>query len=163
MLEEIQRNGSVLTSRHKTGQYYDVALRVEAQQIPLLSHLKETYRREFQAVPVLIFSTQKGRADRRMAREISEVFAAKFGDRATDIRFNSNSMRKYRGGRMQQLRQNEEIAADVMTEHLHQTGHTQQTTEKYYMSANIANRNRLLDHVVNDLRAVPEEDEVQNQ
>ena len=61
---------------------------------------------------------------------------------------------------MQQLRQNEEIAANVMTEHLHQAGHTQQTAEEYYMSANIANRNRLLDHVVNDLRAVPEEDEV---
>ena len=28
------------------------------------------------------------------------------------------------------------------------------------MSANIANRNRLLDHLVNNLRAVPEEDEV---
>ena len=61
---------------------------------------------------------------------------------------------------MQQLRQNEEIAADFMTEHLHQTGHTQQTAEKYYMSANIANRNRLLDHLVNDLRAVPKEGEV---
>ena len=160
MLEEIQRSGSVSTSRHKTGQYYDVALRVEPDQIPLLYHLKETYRREFQAVPVLIFSTQKGTADRSMARGISEVFAAKFGDRATDIRFNSNSMRKYREGRMQQLRQNEEIAADVMTEHLHHTGHTQQTAEKYYMSANIVNRHRLLDHLVNDLRAVPEEDEV---
>ena len=128
MLEEIQRSRSVLTSRH------DVALRVEPDQIPFLYHLKETYRREFQAVPVLIFSTQKGTADRSMAREISEVFAAKFGDRATDICFNSNSMRKYREGRMQQLRQNEEIAADVMTEHLYQTGHTQQTAEKYYMS-----------------------------
>ena len=95
MLEGIQRNGSVLTSRHKTGQYYDVALRVEQpDQIPHLYHLKKTYRREFQAVPVLIFYTQKGTGDRSMAREISEVFAAKFGDRATDIRFNSNSMRK---------------------------------------------------------------------
>ena len=28
------------------------------------------------------------------------------------------------------------------------------------MSANMANKHRLLDHLVNDLRAVPEEDEV---
>ena len=130
-LKEIQRSGSVLTSRHKTGQYYDVALRVEPDQIPLLYHLKETYRRKFQAVSSRIFSSQKGTADRRMAREISEVFAAKFGDRAIDIRFNSNSMRKYREGRMQEPRQNKELAAEVMTEHLQQTGHTQQTAEKY--------------------------------
>lgn len=160
MLEEIQRNGSVLTSKHKTGQYYDVALRVEPDQIPLLYHLRGTYRRELGTVPVLIFATRKGTADRSIASEIYQVFAAKFGDSATAIRFNSNSMRKYREGRMQQLRQNDEIAADVMTEHLHQTGHTQQTAEKYYMSANMASRHRLLDHLVKDLRAVSEEDEV---
>ena len=42
MLEEIQRSGSVLMSRHKTGQYYDVALRVEPDQIPCTTWKRRT-------------------------------------------------------------------------------------------------------------------------
>ena len=46
---------------------------------------------------------------------------------------------KYRELRMQQLSQKHVITPAVLSEHLHQTGHTEQTAEKHYMTANVQN------------------------
>ena len=61
---------------------------------------------------------------------------------------------------MQELSQKQAITPAVLSEHLHQTGHTQQTAEKHYMTANVQNRIQLLNHLVNDLYTVPETQEV---
>ena len=61
---------------------------------------------------------------------------------------------------MQALSQKQVITPAVLSEHLHQTGHTQKTAEKHYMTANVQNRIQLLNHLVNDLYTVPEADEV---
>ena len=156
-LEEIKSKGSILTSRHKTGQYYDVALRVEQDQIPLLEKLKETYTREQTVIPPFIFATRTGKKDRSMSKQIQEIFQQRFGDKPEKVKFNSNSIRKYREERMQQLRKDEQIAPVVLSEHLQQTGHTQQTAQKHYMAPNLENRNKLLDLLVNDLRTVEED------
>ena len=79
----------------------------------------------------LIFGTKKGTQDRSLAREITATFVAKFGDDANDVRFNANSIRKNREARMQELSQKQAITPAVLSEHLHQTGHTQQTAEKH--------------------------------
>ena len=115
---------------------------------------------ELGQIPDLIFGTKKGTHDRSLAREITATFAAKFGDNPNDVRFNANSMRKYREVRMQELSQKQVITPAVLSEHLHQTGHTQQTPEKHYMSANVRNRIQSLNHLVNDLYTVPEAEEV---
>ena len=52
---------------------------------------------------------------------------------------------------MQELSQKQAITPAVLSEHLHQTGHTQQTAEKHYMTAIVQNRIQLLNHLVNDL------------
>ena len=159
-LVEIKQKGIILTNRHKTGQYYDVAIRVQDDQFKFLDHLKQTYMQELGQIPDLIFGTKKGTQDRSLAREITATFAAKFGDNPNDVRFNANSMRKYREVRMQELSQKQVITPAVLSEHLHQTGHTQQTAEKHYMTANVQNRIQLLNHLVNDLYTVPEAEEV---
>ena len=61
---------------------------------------------------------------------------------------------------MQELSQKQVITPAVLSEHLHQTGHTQQTSEKHYMTANVQNRIQLLNHLVNNLYTVPETQEV---
>ena len=159
-LVEIKQKGIILTNRHKTSQYYDVAIRVQDDQFKFLDHLKQTYMQELGKIPDLIFGTKKGTQDRRLAREITATFAAKFGDNPNDVRFNANSIRKYREVRMQELSQKQVITPAVLSEHLHQTGHTQQTAEKHYMTANVQNRIQLLNHLVNDLYTVPEAEEV---
>ena len=159
-LAEIKQEGIILTNRHKTGQYYDVAIRVQDNQFKFLDHLKQTYEQELGDVPDLIFGTKKGTQDRSLAREIIATFVAKFRDNPNDVRFNANSIRKYRDVRMQELSQKQVITPAVLSEHLHQTGHTQQTAEKHYMTANFQNRMQLLNHLVNDLYTVPEAQEV---
>ena len=61
---------------------------------------------------------------------------------------------------MQELSQKQVITPAVLSEHLHETGHTQQTAEKHYTTANVQNRIQLLNHLVNDLYTVPEAEEV---
>ena len=156
-LEEIKSKGSVLTSRHKTGKYYDVALRVEQDQTPLLEKLKKSYTREQTEISPFIFATRTGKKDRSMSKQIQEIFQQRFGDKPEKVKFNSNSIRKYREERMQQLRIDEQMAPVVLSEHLQQTGHTQQTAQKHYMAPNLENRNKLLDLLVNDLRTVEED------
>ena len=157
---EIKQKGIILTNRHKTGQYYDVAIRVQDDQFKFLDYMKHTYEQELGDVPDLIFGTQKGTQDRSLAREITSTFVAKIGDNPNDVRFNANSIRKYREMRMQELSQKQVITPAVLSEHLHLTGHTQQTAEKHYMTANVQNRIQLLNHLVNDLYTVPEAQEV---
>ena len=149
-----------MTDRHKTGQYYDVAIRVQDDQFKFLDHLKQSYMQELGHIPDMIFGTKKGTQDKRLAREITATFVAMFGDKANDVRFNANSIRKYREVRMQELSQKQVITPAVLSEHLHQTGHTQQTAEKHYMTANVQNRFQLLNHLVNDLYTVTETEEV---
>ena len=111
---------------------------------------------ELGKIPDLIFGTKKGTQDRSLAREITATFAAKFGDNANHVRFNANSIRKYREVRIQELSQKQVITPAVLSQHLHQTGPTQQTAEKHYMTANVQNRIQLLNHLVNDLYTVPD-------
>ena len=61
---------------------------------------------------------------------------------------------------MQELSQKQAITLAVLSEHLHQTGHTQQTAEKRYMTADVKNRIQLQDHLVKDMYTVPETQEV---
>ena len=60
---------------------------------------------------------------------------------------------------MQEISQKQVITTAVLSEHLHQTGHTQQTAEKHYMAAIVQNRMQLLIHLVNDLYTLPEAEE----
>ena len=60
---------------------------------------------------------------------------------------------------MQDSSQKQVITPAVLSEHL-QTGHTQKTVEKHYMTANVQNRIQFLNHLVNDLHTVPEAEEV---
>ena len=147
-LVEFKQKGINLTNRHKTGQNYGEALRVQDDQFKLLDHLKQTYEQELGHIPNLIFGTKKGTQDGSLAREATATFVAKFGDNPNDVRFNANSIRKYREVRMQELSQKQVITPDVLSEHLHQT---QQTEEKHYMTTNVQNRIQLLNHLMNDL------------
>ena len=73
-LAEIRQKDIILTNRHKTGQYYNVAIRVQDDQFKFLDHLKQTYEQELGDVPDLIFGTKKGTQDRSLAREITATF-----------------------------------------------------------------------------------------
>ena len=159
-LVEIVQKGIILTNRQKTGQYYDVVLRVQDDQFQFLDHLKQTYEQELWHIPDLIFGTKKGTQDRSLAREITATFVVKFGDNPNDVRFNANSIRKYREVRMQELSQKHVITPALLSEYLHQTVHTQQTAEKHYMTAKVQIRIQLLNHLVNDLNTVAETQEV---
>ena len=151
-LAEIKKKGIILTNRHKTGQYYDVPIRVQDDLFKFLYHLKQTYWQKLRDVPDLTFGTQKGPQDRNLASEYS--------DNPNDVRFNANSIRKYRVVRMQEVSQKQVITPAVLSEHLHQTGHTQQTAEKHNKTANVQIRIHLLNHLVIDLYTVPEAEEV---
>ena len=74
---------------------------------------------ELGQIPDVIFETKKGTQDRSLAREITATFAAKFGDNQNDVRFNANSIRKYREVRMQELSQKQVITPAVLSDHLH--------------------------------------------
>ena len=61
---------------------------------------------------------------------------------------------------MQEFGQKQAITHAVLSEHLRQTGHTQQTAEKHYMTSIVQIRIQLLNHLVIDLYTVREALEV---
>ena len=61
---------------------------------------------------------------------------------------------------MQELSQTQVINSAVLSEHLHQTRHTQQTDQKHYMTTKVRNRIQLFNHLVDDPYTVPEAEEV---
>ena len=59
-LAEVKHNGSMLFNRYKTGQHYDIALRVPNDQIQVSDQSsKPIYKQQLEEVPDLISGTKK--------------------------------------------------------------------------------------------------------
>ena len=126
----IKKTGSLETDRHKTGRFYDVTVKIEADQQTWLKRLRKQYIREFKTHSDLVFPTSCNTVDHSMSRTIRSVLNNLFGD-AIEKDFHANSVRKMWDTHFYSNR--EAMGAVVFNSHLEQTGHTEATAIKNYV------------------------------
>ena len=87
------RNGLVYeTNEHKTGNYYDVDIKMESDQVLFLNELRQRTHFQFGSPSVFVFSNKKNCPETQMAFLISEAFTDLYGDNPEEVRFNANSV-----------------------------------------------------------------------
>ena len=115
------------TSDHKTGKFYDVAVRIEADQITLLDEMRERMKSEYPTMPSLTKSQQ----ETKMSYLIRDTFTELFQDDPNFVRYNAaNSTRKFWEMHMAGL----ELSQNHKDAHLAQTAHSEITARKHYQS-----------------------------
>ena len=118
------------TSDHKTGKFYDVAVRIEADQIAFLDELRERMKSEYPTMPSLMFANTKSQQETKMSYLISDTFTELFQDDPNLVRYNANSIRKFWEMYMAGL----ELSQNHKDAHLAQTAHSETTARKHYQS-----------------------------
>ena len=68
------------TSVHKTGKFYDVAVRIEADQITFLDEMRERMKSEYPTMPSLMFANTKSQQETKMSYLIRDTFTELFQD-----------------------------------------------------------------------------------
>ena len=154
------RNGLVYeTNEHKTGKFYDVAIKMESDQVLFINELRQRMNFEFGSPSVFVFSNKKNCPETRMAFLISEAFTDLYGDNPEEVRFNANSVRKFWEKRVTELQLNE----NEKQAHLAQTAHSETTANKHYKRVSHADRQAVLNIYKEQLENIPEENQEDDQ
>ena len=110
-----------LTNRHKTGYIDPVALHIRNDQLPLLQHLRNNFKKTYQFNPKYVFGNTVNKCETTASSQVTIVFRKFFGDDPAKFKFNSNSIRKYRDTRINELRG--ELSDQFLQSHFGQAAH----------------------------------------
>ena len=124
-----------LTNRHKTGYIGPVALHIRDDQIPLLDHLRKTFQAAYNFNPKYVFGNTISKCKPTASSQVTNVFKKFFGDDPQKLKFNSNSIRKYRDTRNNDIRGQLSDVRFVRT-HFAQAAHCEKTALKNYVHPN---------------------------
>ena len=103
--------------------------------------MEQKYVEEYKKEPVYLFSSSVNKVESRISRGLHEVFLQKFGDDPEQVRFNSNSIRKFWESMWTVFRPN--VSEGVYRAHLAQTAHSEKTAHEKYLSKNGTRDERL--------------------
>ena len=126
-----ETNQELRTHRHKTGKFYVVHLFIEQDQRPFLIKMRERYILEHKFEPAFIFASKTNKKETNICAKLQSVFLAQFGDKPNEVRYNSNSMRKYWERRWKII--GREASEGLNNAHLAQTAHSQKTADEHYV------------------------------
>ena len=123
-----------LTNRHKTGYIGPVALHIRDDQIPLLEHLRKTFQAAYNFNPKYVFGNTISKCKPTDSSQVTNVFKKFFGDDPQKLKFSSNSIRKYKDTRNNDIRG--QLSDDFVRTHFAQAAHCEKTALKNYVHPN---------------------------
>ena len=117
------------TIKNVLGKYFDVGVRFDQDQIPLIDHFKKKTIEKEKELPNLIFGNAKDNQETTMAGLIKSTFFSLFGPEPDGVQYNATSVRKTWE---QSVNSMDNLNPELKRAHLSQTGHCQATADKYY-------------------------------
>ena len=118
------------TSDHKTGKFFDVAVRIEADQITFLDEMREKMKSAYPTMPSFMFANTKSQQETKMSYLIRDTFTELFQNDPNLVRYKANSIRNFWEMHMARL----ELSQNHKDAHLAQTAHSETTARKHYLS-----------------------------